>query len=57
MKINKRLGEATGNRTILDASQTMAFGGKNFEVVNKCVYLEALVTPKNVVSLEIQQRI
>jgi hypothetical protein len=46
-----------GNRTILDAVQTVTFGDKNFKVVNEFVYLEALVTPKNDVGLEIQQRI
>jgi cytochrome c551/c552 len=48
---------AAGNRTILDAGQTVAFGDKKFEVVNEFVYLGALMTPKNDVALEIQQRI
>jgi hypothetical protein len=38
---------ATGNRTILVTGQTVAFGDKDFEVVNEIVYLGALVTPKN----------
>jgi hypothetical protein len=42
---------------ILDVEQTVAFGNKNFEVVNEFVYLGALVTPKNDVDLEIQRRI
>jgi hypothetical protein len=46
---------AVGNRTILDARQ--AFGDKIFEGINEFVYLGALVTPKNNVSLEIQQKI
>jgi hypothetical protein len=45
---------ATGNRTIFDAGRTVAFGDKNFELVNKFEYLEELVTPKNNVSLEVQ---
>jgi hypothetical protein len=48
---------AAGNRTILDAGQTVAFGDKNFEVVNEFVYLGAFVTPKNDVGLEIQRLI
>jgi hypothetical protein len=52
---NKRI--AAGNRTILDAGHTMAFGDKNFEVVNEIVYLGAVVTPKNDVGLEIQRRV
>jgi hypothetical protein len=44
---------AAKNRTILDAGQTVAFGDKNFEVVNEFVYLGALVTPNNDVGLEI----
>jgi hypothetical protein len=48
---------AAENRTILDARQTVAFGDRNFEVVNEFVYLGALVTPKNNVGLEIQRRI
>jgi hypothetical protein len=47
---------AAGNGTILDAGQTVAFGDKNFEAVNKFLYLRALVTPKNEVGLEIQRR-
>jgi hypothetical protein len=35
---------AARNRTILDVKQTVAFGNKNFEVVNEFVYLGALVT-------------
>jgi hypothetical protein len=46
-----------GNRTILDAGQTVGFGDRNFEVVNAFVYLGALVTPKIDVGLEIQRRI
>jgi hypothetical protein len=60
LNINKQKTKymiATANRTIVDAGQTVAFGDKNFEVVNKFVYLEALVIPKNDVGLEIQQRI
>jgi hypothetical protein len=41
-----------GNRTILDARQTVAFVQRNFEVVNEFVYLRVLVTPKNDVGLE-----
>jgi hypothetical protein len=48
---------AVGNLTIVDAGQNVAFGDKNFEVVNELVYLEALVTLKNYVSLEIPRRI
>jgi hypothetical protein len=48
---------ATGNRTIFDAGQTVAFSDRNFEVLNDFVYLGTLVTPKNDVDLEIQQRI
>jgi hypothetical protein len=48
---------AAENRTILDAGQTVGFGDKNFDVVNKFVYLEALVTPKSDVGIEIQRRI
>jgi hypothetical protein len=48
---------AAGNRTIFDAGPTVAFEDKNSEVVNEFVYLGALVTPKNVVGLEIQRRI
>jgi hypothetical protein len=43
---------AAGNRTILDARQTVAFVNRNFEVVNEFVYLGVLVTPKNDVGLE-----
>jgi hypothetical protein len=39
---------------ILDARKTVAFGDKNFEVVNEFAYLEALVTQKNDMGLEIQ---
>jgi hypothetical protein len=35
---------AAGNKTILDAGQTVAFGDKNFEVVNEFVYLGARKT-------------
>jgi hypothetical protein len=45
---------AAGNRTILDAGQNVAFGNRNFEVVN--VYFGALVTPKNDVGLEILRK-
>jgi hypothetical protein len=49
---------AAGIRTILDAGKTVVFGDKNFnKVVNKMVYLGALVTPKNDVGFEIQRRI
>jgi hypothetical protein len=37
---------------ILDSGQTVAFDGKNFEVVNEFGYLGALVTLKNDVGLE-----
>jgi hypothetical protein len=50
MKINEQMTNdmiAAGNRTILDTGQTVAFGNKNFEVVNEFVYLAALVTSKN----------
>jgi hypothetical protein len=59
MKINEQKTKymiAAGNRTILDAGQTVAFGDKNFEVVNEFVYLGALVTPKIDVGLEIHRR-
>jgi hypothetical protein len=46
---------ATGNRTILDAGQTVAFGDRNFEV--EFMYLGALVPPKSDVSLKLQRRI
>jgi hypothetical protein len=48
---------AAGNKTIHDVGRTVAFGDKNFEVVNEYVYLRALVTPNNDVGLEIQRRI
>jgi hypothetical protein len=48
---------AAGSRTILDAGQTVAFGDKNFKVVNEFLYLGALVTPKKDVVLKIQRRI
>jgi hypothetical protein len=35
----------------------MAFGDRNIKLVNKFVYLRALVIPKNNVGLKIQQRI
>jgi hypothetical protein len=44
---------AAGNKTILDAGQTVTFG----EVVNENVYLGALVTSTNDVGLKIQRRI
>jgi hypothetical protein len=50
MKINEQKTTcmiAARNRTILDAGQTVAFGEKDFEVVNEFVYLGALVTPRN----------
>jgi hypothetical protein len=37
--------------------QSVAIGGKHFEVVKKFVYLGSLITPTNNVSLEIQRRI
>jgi hypothetical protein len=52
-----KVGMKAGNRMILDAGQTVAFGEENFEVVNEFVYLGAVVTPKNDVGLEIQRRI
>jgi hypothetical protein len=58
LKINEQKTKymiAAGNRTIL--GQTVAFGDKSFEVVNKFVYLGVLVIPKNDVGLEIQRRI
>jgi hypothetical protein len=48
---------AAGKRTIFDAEQTVAFGTRNFEVVNEFLYFRALVTPKNDVGLEIKRRI
>jgi hypothetical protein len=60
MKINEQRTKymiAAEDRTILNAGQTMAFGDKNFEVVNEFVYLGAFVTAKNSVGLEIQRRI
>jgi hypothetical protein len=60
MKINEQKTKymiAAGNRTILDNEQIVAFGNKNFEVVNEFLNLGALVTPKNDVGVEIQQRI
>jgi hypothetical protein len=48
---------AARNRTILDAEQTVAFGDRNFEVLNEFVYLGALVPPKNDVGLKIERRI
>jgi hypothetical protein len=59
MKINEQKTKymiAAGNRTILNNEQTVAFGDKNFEVVNEFLNLEALLTYKNVMGLEIQQR-
>jgi hypothetical protein len=49
LKINEQKTKymiASGNRTILDSKPTVAFGDKNFEVVNEFVYLGALVTTK-----------
>jgi hypothetical protein len=43
-----------GNRTMLDARQSVTFGDKNFEVINEFVYLGALVIPKHDIGLEIQ---
>jgi hypothetical protein len=46
-KINEQVTKymiAAGNKTILDAGQTVAFGDKNFEVVNEFVYLGARKT-------------
>jgi hypothetical protein len=37
---------AAGNRTILDAGRTAAFGDNNFEAVNEFVYSGALVIPE-----------
>jgi hypothetical protein len=48
---------AAGNRTILNPGPTVAFGDKNFEVVNEFVYLGVLMTPVNYVGLEIQHSI
>jgi hypothetical protein len=36
-----------GNRTTLDAGQTVAFGDKNFEVVNEICELGSSFAPKN----------
>jgi hypothetical protein len=36
---------AAENRKILNAGQALAFGDKNFEVVNEFVYLKVLVIP------------
>jgi hypothetical protein len=47
---------AAGNRTILDAEQTVALNDKNFEGVNEFMYLRTLVTSKNNIDLEIQRR-
>jgi hypothetical protein len=60
LKINEQKTKymiAAGKRTILDAGQLVAFGDKNFKVVNEFVYLRALVTPKNDVGSEILRRI
>jgi hypothetical protein len=49
---------AAGNdRTILVVGQSVAIGDKHFEVVKECVYRGSLMTPTNIVSLEIQRRI
>jgi hypothetical protein len=48
---------AVANTTILETGQTVAFGDRNFKVVNEFVYFGALVTPKNDVYLEIPLRI
>jgi hypothetical protein len=55
LKINEQKTKyliVAGNRTILDAGRTVAFGDRNFEVVN-----EFFLTPKNNVGLEKQRRI
>jgi hypothetical protein len=55
MNINERKTKyviAAGNITILDAGKAVAFGNRNFKVVNKFVYLGALVIPKNDVGFE-----
>jgi hypothetical protein len=60
MKINIQKTKymiAAGNRTILNAGQTVAFDDRNFEVFKELVYLEALVTSMNNVGLEKQRRI
>jgi hypothetical protein len=57
MKINKQKTKymfRAGNRTMLDARQSVTFGDKNFEVINEFVYLGALVIPKHDIGLEIQ---
>jgi hypothetical protein len=48
---------AAGYRMILDAGQTVAFGDRNFKVVNEFAFLGALVIPKNDVGFEIQRKI
>jgi hypothetical protein len=45
------------DRTIRDVGQSVAIGDKHFEVVKKFMYLGSLMTPTNVVSLEIQRKI
>jgi hypothetical protein len=48
LKINEQKTKnmiAAGNRMILDAGQTVAFGDRNFKVVNEFGYLGTLVTP------------
>jgi hypothetical protein len=60
MKINKQKTKymiAAGSGIILYARKTVAFGDKNFEVVNEFKCFEALVTPKNDMGLEMQRRI
>jgi hypothetical protein len=44
-------------KTKYGAGQTVAFGDKNFKVVNEFVYLGALLAPKNDNGLKIQRRI
>jgi hypothetical protein len=58
-EINKQMTKymiAAGNRTILDAQQTVAFGDKNLEVVDEFLHLGALETPKKDEGLEKQAK-
>jgi hypothetical protein len=56
-KKTKCMIEARNNRTIRNIGQSVAIGGKHFEVVKEFVYLGSLMTPTTDVSLEIQRKI
>jgi hypothetical protein len=61
LKINeqktKYVMAARNDRKFRAVGQSVAIGGKHFEVVKKLVYLGSLMIPTNDVSQEIQRRI